>query len=171
MELSLELGSLDYLVLTGHQNEFPNVQIFGRLTLELRADFSIVSVFFSQLEPSLHEDVSHSYKKLCVQLVLTGEASGEEDQQDGVQGGESAAGEADVEPEDKRSGPEALVADRDWKTSDGTEPEPEISSSSRYLTAGSETRTQTLKSKAPSDLKEKYGVFSQRATFLLLATG
>lgn len=45
-------------------------------------------------------------------MFLTGEESREESQQAGVQGGESPAGEADVEPEDKRSGPEAVVADQ-----------------------------------------------------------
>ena len=42
--------------------------------------------------------------------VCPGEESGEEGQQDGVQGRESPTGEADVEPEDKHSGPEALAA-------------------------------------------------------------
>lgn len=77
--------------------------------------------------------------KLCVHLVLTGEASGEEGQQDGVQGGEGAAGEADVEPENKRSGPEALAAGRDWRTSDGTELEPRLSSSVSPVTVTSRT--------------------------------
>lgn len=118
--------------------------------------------------------------KLCVQLVLTGEASGEEGQQDGVQGGEGAAGEADVEPENKRSGPEALVAGRDSKTSDGTEPEPGFSSSVSSVTVTSRTfilqplsdgwvphqntdvknPPQTVCSPLEWPLKEKYGVFA-----------
>lgn len=40
----------------------------------------------------------------------TGAESREESQQDGVQGRKSQTGEADVEPENERSRPEALVA-------------------------------------------------------------
>lgn len=45
-------------------------------------------------------------------FVCSGEESREESQQDGIQGRESPTGEANVEPEDKCSRPEALEADR-----------------------------------------------------------